>query len=757
MKNIESPDKMHLGRLLDELRYGKFVIPDFQREFEWSPWDVKELLRSIFEDYYIGTMLFWRASRENQNLLRCEPIYGFEGKCEPQHIVLDGQQRLSALYYAFFAPRVKFPNRKNRYIFIVKLDKFLNEEFDDAFDYEWLTSRTESFLNQRDKQFREKILPISVLGDQYWYDWFRDYRDYWVGKVGEEEADNECDKLERFFRDLLVSYDISYIELDRDIEVSKVCDIFTRLNSTGLTLTIFDLLNALMRPKGIYLKEMWRQVSSDLKELEWQRTKVYLLQAISILEQGYCSPKYLYYLVPGTKKVIKNSDGSKDSIVIFSSRDEFLEKWNFLVEKMRMTLDALLNPRDLGAIRPDFVPYPTMLPILTALNVIKEQDKYTDKRIEIEAKIRRWYWASVFTQNYSSAVDSTMTHDYYSMQRWFEDDAEIPQVVEKFESNIENLDLQKESMSGSALYKAVFNILVRKGARDFITFELPEYSLLEDHHIVPRSWGLREGLDKRIDTILNRTPLSERTNRQLIADRLPNVYLKEMFKRAKNKDDVYQLLESHLISKKATDILMRDNFSLEDFKEFIEERQKTIIQEIKSLLAIGGDTVFSGLITPQTPFSNISQMEKTIQKCDEYLYWIDKYFGKSGLEILASALSSNQVINISEVKILTSLEKVDDKLREDFKRFKEELKNRGISAEMRVLVQKDVAASIHDRWIISKYKSFNIPSPDVIKRGQYSEIKETDARLPFDELMESSLDIIHDWPKISELIRKNNK
>jgi len=33
--------------LVNRLREGRFVIPDFQREFEWKPWDISELMRSI--------------------------------------------------------------------------------------------------------------------------------------------------------------------------------------------------------------------------------------------------------------------------------------------------------------------------------------------------------------------------------------------------------------------------------------------------------------------------------------------------------------------------------------------------------------------------------------------------------------------------------------------------------------------------------------------------------------------------------------
>jgi hypothetical protein len=72
---------------------------------------------------------------------------------------------------------------------------------------------------------------------------------------------------------------------------------------------------------------------------------------------------------------------------------------------------------------------------------------------------------------------------------------------------------------------------------------------------------------------------------------------------------------------------------------------------------------------------------------------------------------------------------------------------------MRVIVDPKLKSSIHDRWVISKNKSFNIPSPDVVARGQYSEVKKTENIPPFDDWWNRSLDIIDDWNGIQNTER----
>ena len=36
MKDAQKPDHVSLNTLIGHLREGRFVIPDFQREFEWK-------------------------------------------------------------------------------------------------------------------------------------------------------------------------------------------------------------------------------------------------------------------------------------------------------------------------------------------------------------------------------------------------------------------------------------------------------------------------------------------------------------------------------------------------------------------------------------------------------------------------------------------------------------------------------------------------------------------------------------------------
>ena len=157
-------------------------------------------------------------------------------------------------------------------------------------------------------------------------------------------------------------------------------------------------------------------------------------------------------------------------------------------------------------------------------------------------------------------------------------------MISEFCSRFKELNLKNEIKKGTSVYNGIFNLLVLKEARDWMTGYIPQFGDLDDHHIVPQSWGKRNlNIQKSIHTILNRTPLTAQTNRNVIGDELPNKYIPKMFD-GSSEDQVKTILESHLISPTAIDILLRNPFGPDDYEDFINERQKTILDAIEDLL-----------------------------------------------------------------------------------------------------------------------------------------------------------------------------
>lgn len=607
MKDAQKPDHVSLNTLITHLKEGRFVIPDFQREFEWQPWDIRDLMRSIFLDYYIGSLLLWKGKKENFDSLSCEIIYGFDNKTgqlpwtyekgDPEHIVLDGQQRLTALYYAFVAPDVALPNRKSRAVYFVHVDKFMEERYDEAFQYDWLSLRFNRILDDPNVQYAEHIFPLSVIGAGGWdlSDWAKGYERYWIEKASiakEEDNYTAADEAElhasnaREFglhlKGITEEYQIAYIELDKDLEVDKVCDIFTQINSRGVRLDVFDLINALLKPKDVQLKHMWREASKRLDFVETSRMNVYILQVMSILCQAYCSPKYLYYLLPGQEKQVRTDKGELRKEILIPDAETFTSRWNKAVDDLAYAIDILRHPHEFGAISSQYFPYVSILPAFAALQSACKSLP-PNLKLEAQRKIKHWYWASVFTNRYSGAVESTSARDYLDVVAWMKGDDAPPSLIGEFKDRFRSLDLRRETKRGTSVYNGIFNLLVLQGARDLVTGTIPQLGDLDDHHIVPFSWGNTNLDNSSIHTILNRTPLTADTNRNFINDRLPNEYLPELISNS-SEEHVLSILESHFISPTALKVLLRDPFTPEDYEAFISERQRTILDAIENLL-----------------------------------------------------------------------------------------------------------------------------------------------------------------------------
>ena len=225
---------------------------------------------------------------------------------------------------------------------------------------------------------------------------------------------------------------------------------------------------------------------------------------------------------------MRSPDGAFHKKILVENADEFQELWYEAVAVLEKAIKLLQHPRELGVVSAQYLPYATILPTLAALQAVIGELP-SDQRLDAQRKIRCWYWSSIFTNRYSGAGEYYGARDYQDVKLWFDDDAQIPGVVINCRRQVNSDELElAQSRRGNALYNGVFNLLIIRGARDWISGSSPQHDDLDDHHIVPKSWGSKNTLQTPIDSILNRTPLTRETNRNIIKNELPNVYLRKL-------------------------------------------------------------------------------------------------------------------------------------------------------------------------------------------------------------------------------------
>jgi hypothetical protein len=413
-----------------------------------------------------------------------------------------------------------------------------------------------------------------------------------------------------------------------------------------------------------------------------------------------------------------------------------------------LALEKLENLRDGFGVRDEKeVPFAPMIPVLAALlRTIESQENKAD----CYKKLDKWYWSSVFTSAYSAAADSQMTTDFKEMREWFKDDSKTPKTVIDMEDDLANLHLIEIETRSNSKYKGVMSLIALEGAKDFDTCQTLENARSNDlDHIFPQSEKHSFSSAKYINSVLNMTWMSKETNVRK-SGKKPSVYIEDFVseKYAGKEDRFIEILKTHLICGEAFHAMRAD-----DLGSFLANREHTIISKIGQHLGIEDLKHKPTLISPKTPFTNKKIFWDTLRLCEGHILWVDKYFSQAGLEIIAEAsLNSDKT---KEIRILMSADKVDNSFRKLFKALRDELGNKGISCELRVIMDSKTKGEIHDRWIIAENAVFNVTSPDVMARGQYSEIKQTTNKPPFGEWWSSSKDIIRDWDQIEKNLVKS--
>ena len=737
---LRSPDRIRIRELLQLCQKCEWQLPNFQRYFDWKKTDIRDLLDSVFKDFYIGSLLLWEAGSDPQ--LKLIPILGARSPnydVQTRMIILDGQQRITSLYYVIKGTPSETKTIKKPVYFYIDFGSYLQGH-----------ENGNIIMREQKLTWEESLKSL-------WFP-FYELENYakWTDDLSEKIMDGDnynkvtkiCKILDEKLKHFIDEFEIPYIVLPSSIELPQVADIFEKINTKGKSLSVFDILIATLSKYDIDLRRLWDDAIKKYPVFKTYNSEdklpIYILQSIA-----------LYY---HDLSLCGRDDLLKMYSTIIEPKDlAFDEVWDEMAEWVSKAIFKLGNHNDGFGVRDRrSLPYMPVIPILASLlrNVNDRKNKNT-----CHSKIKRWYWSSIFSEMYSSGVDSQLTADYRGMAGWkdeygktvpgwFDDDARTVKSVENFSRGLLNT-INLRDVKNGAIFKGILSLVGLEGAQDFDTGQHAVNESSDRHHIFPKQQFSKQF--SNVNSILNITWLSEDTNRKIIRDKKPSVYTNKFLGKNHNSDQERfqkEILDRHFISKNAFEYMLND-----DFDNFIKEREKAILKKIAEVVGIPSNEMPSStLIKPDTPFSNESAIIKTIQECQGHIYWIDKYFDRKGLEWLSNAVQQDgktKSIKILTAKSRPTLEKTE-RLKDSFKKFRVEMKHRGITSELRIFSDSKTAKDIHDRWLITKGTAYIIPSTDTIARGQASVIARGVERPNFEEWWEDSLDVFEEWHKIQE-------
>ncbi|MFH1673363.1 MAG: DUF262 domain-containing protein [Pseudomonadota bacterium] len=579
-------DKERLEEILKAVAQGKIQLPEFQRGWVWDDVHIRSLLASVSLSYPIGAMMVLENGNPDVRF-KPRPIEGVEldGELEPERFVLDGQQRLTSLYQTLsYGKVVKTRDVRKRdikrwyYIDMCKaLD--LNLDREDAIVSLPENKIIRNFRNEiledystKEAEYKCHLFPVWQVFDSA--GWRREFNKFWQHS---EEKINLFDEFERRIIERFKQYLVPVIKLFKNTPKVAVCQVFEKVNTGGVSLTVFELVTASFAADGYNLREDWegkrnirgQKISKGRKDRIHNQPQHKVLRAVG-------ADELLQSITLLTTYERKQNDpeaavSCKRNDILKLTLGEY-QKWcdqatqGFIKAGKVLFQQKLFTSRDL--------PYSTqVVPLSTILTILGDKADIDTGR----EKLIRWYWCGVFGELYGGAIETRFSKDLVDVLGWIGGGGE-PKTVE--DCNFSPTRLYTLRTRNSAAYKGLYAILMRDGGLDFRTGEaIDVQAYFEDsidvHHIFPRKWCQKENIEARYyDSIINKTPLSYKTNR-IIGGNAPSVYLKRL------RDDTGmtearqdEILSSHVIDVGA--------LKSDDFRAFFEARKEALLLRIEA-------------------------------------------------------------------------------------------------------------------------------------------------------------------------------
>lgn len=543
--------------ILNQIHSGMLQLPDFQRGWVWDDQHIKDLISSVSLAYPIGSTMFLRCGGDT---IRLKPrlVEGVELSDQPipKLLILDGQQRLTSLYQVLKANKPAATTNEKKQ----KIERWYYFDMEKCVDS--FSDRVEAVIgipanrvitrdfgrevvldiDRQEKEFEKRMFPLSLIYDtpglMLWENGFQKHHNF----------DPAATSFLAGFKERVLlpfqQYKIPTIELFETTPKIAVCQVFERVNTGGVNLTVFELLTATFAADEFNLREDWdarrdrlhtdallRNVDSDA-----------FLTSITLLAS------YRRSLEKGSSVSCKRNDVLELSLDDYKACADEIEKGLKAAARL-LIREKIFDAREL----PYGTQYIPLSAICATLGSRFEQD-------QVKKKLAQWYWCGVLGELYGGANETRYAFDLPEVVDWVDGGSEPRTIRDAAFSPIRLASLQTR---GSAAYKGIMALLLQAGSSDFLsgdTIEVTKYVDLniDIHHIFPSAYCQKVGLPRELwNSVVNKAPISAQTNR-MIGGRAPSLYLKSLENKQITGARLNEMLETHLID---PTLLKADNFN----------------------------------------------------------------------------------------------------------------------------------------------------------------------------------------------------
>lgn len=529
------PNSINYLSLISEIQKGVIKIPKFQREFVWSIDNTAKLLDSILKGYPIGTFILWQTDARLNDI---KNVGNLEIPDTPDgtkvQYVLDGQQRITSLFAAFLGAKIQKTGEKKITDYaniFVNLDKDISDNDNQVITAEPTAGKSISLYDVLNFSY-SKAKELSV-------------------DFSEEEIDTI-----NAYSIAFKTYEFSTVVLRKE-DIDSAIEVFTRINTGGQTLTLFEIMSAKTydEEQKFDMQVKWDNFIKELKNIKYDGiSSTVILSLLSLV-------------LSRTKECKRKTILELDKQAIIDNWDAAISALKDSIEYFRVTYRIPVS---------HLLPYDSLLVPFAYFFYLKGPNAEHIQRRYLE----EFFWRMSLSFRYSSSTESRLAQDIKRIDLIINNERPDYSDIKVDLVSPQSL-IDTNFSAGNSYCKAVLCLLAYQGPKRFDNGDnvildnswLKVANSKNYHHFFPKSY-LKNKFIPNGNSLMNITFISDSLNKSKIGSKSPSQYISNF--QDENSKDINTALNSHFI-----DI---DGFGIEsdDYGIFLQSRAKLIYKELKS-------------------------------------------------------------------------------------------------------------------------------------------------------------------------------